>query len=302
MALPGRAPPVPVALRALRVARLLEPCVLVGRVVDDQVHDQLDPAVVQLLDELVDVVERAEERVDVLVVRDVVAVVVLRRRVHRGQPHHVDAEHRQVVEVPEDPLDVADPVAVRVGERPGIDLVDDGAPPPLVGAGVTGTLNDRCHEQNSFVPAPGPQRFRTFRAGLDHARGEQYRTRGEHLCARGEQYRTWGEQYRARGEQYRTRGEHLCGGGEQFRRQTPHLCSPPAPKCSPLPPKCSPPAQRCSPRAPKCSRRAVQGLPRGVGVRGGGREGTAWGSPCTGPCPTGGSSRRLRGRRRVRTR
>ena len=235
----------------------------------------------QLLDELVDVVERAEERVDVLVVRDVVAVVVLRRLVDRGQPHHIHAEHREVVDVVEDPLDVADPVAVRVREGAGIDLVDDGAAPPLVGAGVTGTLNDRCHEQNSFVPAPGPQRFRTFRAGLDHARGEQYRTRGEHLCARGEQFR---------------------GGGEQFRRQTPHLCSPPAPKCSPLPPKCSPPAQRCSPRAPKCSRRAVQGLPRGVGVRGGGREGTAWGSPCTGPCPTGGSSRRLRGRRRVRTR
>ena len=46
----------------------------------------------------VEVRERPEHRVDVLVVGDVVAVVVLRRGVDRRQPDHVDAELREVVE------------------------------------------------------------------------------------------------------------------------------------------------------------------------------------------------------------
>ena len=75
-----------------------EPRVLVGRVVDDEVHDELHAALVQRGDQLVEVVERAEQRVDVLVVADVVAVVVLRRAVDRREPDDVDAELVQVVE------------------------------------------------------------------------------------------------------------------------------------------------------------------------------------------------------------
>jgi hypothetical protein len=52
--------------------------VLVAGVVDDEVHDQAHPAGVQRGDELVELGQRAEERVDVLVVADVVAVVGLR--------------------------------------------------------------------------------------------------------------------------------------------------------------------------------------------------------------------------------
>src|SRR5450756_921575 len=69
-----------------------------------------------------------------------------------------------------DPLDIADPVAVRISERAGIDLIDDGAPPPLVGAGVTGTLNDRYHGRKSFVPNDRSQRFRTFGTCPDGSR------------------------------------------------------------------------------------------------------------------------------------
>ena len=49
-------------------------------------------------DQRVEIVQRAEQRVDVLVVADVVAVVVHRRAVDRRQPDHVDAELGQVVQ------------------------------------------------------------------------------------------------------------------------------------------------------------------------------------------------------------
>ena len=83
-------------------------------------------------DELVEVGQGAEHRVDVLVVGDVVAVVVLRRAVDRGEPDDVDAQRGEVVEPADDAAQVADAVAVGVGERARVDLVDDGAAPPLL--------------------------------------------------------------------------------------------------------------------------------------------------------------------------
>jgi hypothetical protein len=51
---------------------------LVAGVVDHQVHHDLDAALVGLGQQQVELVEAAEHGVDVLVVADVVAVVVLR--------------------------------------------------------------------------------------------------------------------------------------------------------------------------------------------------------------------------------
>ena len=116
--------------------RLAEPRVLAGGVVGDQVHDDAQAEVVRLRQHGVEVGERAEERVHVAVVGDVVAVVVLRRGVERRDPHRVDAE---VVEVGQPLLDaghVAHAVAVPVGEAADIDLVADGVLPPRAAAGV----------------------------------------------------------------------------------------------------------------------------------------------------------------------
>ena len=57
---------------------LLEPLVLVGGVVGDEVDDDPDVAGVRLGEHRVEVVERAEDRVDVAVVGDVVAGILLR--------------------------------------------------------------------------------------------------------------------------------------------------------------------------------------------------------------------------------
>jgi len=84
--------------------------------------------------EPIEIVLRAEHRIHALVVRDVVAAVEAGRRVDRRQPDRIDAQavRSQVVEMVDDPGQVADPVAVRVGEAPRIDLVDHAALPPVV--------------------------------------------------------------------------------------------------------------------------------------------------------------------------
>jgi hypothetical protein len=64
------------------------------------------------------------------VVGDVVAEVGHRRRVERREPHGVDAEPVEMIEVLLDAGQVAGRAPPGAGERPGIDLIEDGALPP----------------------------------------------------------------------------------------------------------------------------------------------------------------------------
>ena len=111
---------------------LSEPWVLVGGVVRDEVEQHANPTPPGLFDEPVDVRERSEVGMDARVVGHVVAPVDVRRGKDRAQPDAVDAEPLEVLEPLHDPGQVADAVAVRVRERPRIDLVQHRLAPPGV--------------------------------------------------------------------------------------------------------------------------------------------------------------------------
>ena len=82
---------------------------------------------VRLRDQRVGVGEGAEDGVDGAVVGDVVAGVGHRRRVPRVEPDRVDAEVGEIGQPGPDAGQVADPVAVAVGEAAHVELVDRGA-------------------------------------------------------------------------------------------------------------------------------------------------------------------------------
>ncbi len=131
--------------RALAASRgsgesLLEPDVLIGRVVRHQIDDEPDAAPMRRGKHRVEVGQRAEERVDVAVVRDVVSGVLLRGPLEGAQPDRVDAEVGEIVEMRGHATQVADAVTRAVRERAGIDLVDDGGAPPLRSRGVGGCV------------------------------------------------------------------------------------------------------------------------------------------------------------------
>ncbi len=127
-------PHVPVAVaRVAAAARVLEPGVLRGGVVDDEVGDHPHAAVAGRADQLDDVAERAQPGVDAVEVDDVVAVVAVRGGEERHQPQAGDAESVEVVDALDEALDVAAAVAVAVGERLDVQAVDDRVLPPEVG-------------------------------------------------------------------------------------------------------------------------------------------------------------------------
>ena len=113
------------------VARLLEPGVLVRGVVDDELGDDADAALVRRLDERLEVVERAVGRVDPAVVRDVVAVVTQRRRIERHHPDRRGAQLLDVVELLRDADEIADAVVGGIEEALDVQLVDDRVAVPL---------------------------------------------------------------------------------------------------------------------------------------------------------------------------
>src|SRR5205823_7419990 len=97
----------------------------------DEVDEDAHPEPVRPSHELVGLRQGAEVGVDVAVVTDVVPAVGERRGIPRADPDGVDTQSGQVREAIEDPANVSGAVAVVVGERAGVDLVDDGAAPPL---------------------------------------------------------------------------------------------------------------------------------------------------------------------------
>src|SRR5438094_626486 len=109
---------------------LSEPGVLDRRVAEDQVEQDAEAAFVGCRDELFEVGQRAELRVDGGVVGHVVPEVGERRRVDGGEPEGVDAEPREVVEPLRDTAEIPNAVTVRVLKRPWVDLIDDRLLPP----------------------------------------------------------------------------------------------------------------------------------------------------------------------------
>ena len=105
---------------------------LIGDVIGDDVDDRADVDGQRFGDQRLGLGERAEGGVDGPVVGDVIAAVGQRRGVPRVVPDGVDAEVVEIAEVGAHASEVADTVAVGVGEATHVELVDDGVAPPCV--------------------------------------------------------------------------------------------------------------------------------------------------------------------------
>ena len=87
--------------------------------------------------ERVGLLERAEVRMDIAVVADVVTAVGHRGWIPRAYPDRIDAEPGEIGQQVDDAEDVPNAIAVVIGERPRVDLVNDCAAPPI---GITGMV------------------------------------------------------------------------------------------------------------------------------------------------------------------
>src|SRR5438874_616881 len=86
---------------------LLRPGVTVRGVIHYKVHDDADAALLAFAHQPVEVGECSVLRIDVLVIRDVVAEIDLGRGITRSNPNCIDAELFQIVQFRGDSIDIA---------------------------------------------------------------------------------------------------------------------------------------------------------------------------------------------------
>ena len=112
----------------------LKPGVLVRGMVDHELRDDPDAAVVRRRHELAEIAHCAVGRVDGGVVGDVVAVVSQGRGIERQQPHGGNAKVLKIIEFLYEARKVADPVVIGIEERLDMQFVDDSVlvPVPVV--------------------------------------------------------------------------------------------------------------------------------------------------------------------------
>ena len=102
---------------------------LVGRVVEHEVDEHAHPALTGGGDQVVEILEAAEARIDAVVVGDVVAAVASRRGIERQQPEGVDPQPAQVRQALAHASQISGPVPVAVAKGRDVDRVDDGVRP-----------------------------------------------------------------------------------------------------------------------------------------------------------------------------
>src|SRR5213080_1342448 len=119
------APHVPRTLPRIlwRPPRALEPRMLIRRVIDDELRDDLEPALVRRVEKLLEVLDRAVRGIDGLVRRDVVAIVAQRRRIEWQEPDARRAELLDVVQPLGQTPEVSVAIRVRVAERLHVGLI-----------------------------------------------------------------------------------------------------------------------------------------------------------------------------------
>ena len=105
--------------------RPLEPGVLHGGMAEHHVEHDAEASRSGLAHKLVEIVHRSVDRIYRAVIRDVIAVVALRGGEERRDPHIVDSQRGQVVELRGDARQVADAIAIAVAKALDVDLIDD---------------------------------------------------------------------------------------------------------------------------------------------------------------------------------
>ena len=157
-------PHVPVGLGVGAAGPALEePWMLIAGVVRHPIQHDPQIAVVGLVDQVIQIGQRAEDRVDIAVVADVVPEVGHRRSEDRRDPDHVDAQPLQVIKMFDDATQGADARGRTawlgvLGEAARIDLIDHPSLPPRVGRAhlcdSTGTVSTGWHTGLSITAEP----------------------------------------------------------------------------------------------------------------------------------------------------
>ena len=103
---------------------------LIGGVVGDKVQDELEVALVGLMEQGVQILKGPEERMDIGVIGNVIAKIGHRRWIDRRKPDSVNAEPAQVIQLAGDSREISHPIAIAIEKTPRVNLINNARLPP----------------------------------------------------------------------------------------------------------------------------------------------------------------------------
>src|SRR5258707_6523598 len=128
----GICPDIPTCLRIVStLAALLKPGMFVGRMRQDQIHNDLDTAFMGAGDQDAEICVRPKDRINGPIICDVVSEIAHRRFVKRRDPDGINTEGLDVIEFSIDTRDIPSSIAVSVKETSWVVLIDSSLTPPF---------------------------------------------------------------------------------------------------------------------------------------------------------------------------
>ena len=126
-------PDIPVGLVIRPVlARLGKPGMRVRGMAQHQVDHHLQVQRIGPCDHRIEIRQRAEHRIDIAVIADVIAEVLHRAGEERADPDRIRAQTGDMRQALHDAAQIANAIAVRILKTARIDLIDDGTAPPVL--------------------------------------------------------------------------------------------------------------------------------------------------------------------------
>ena len=110
---------------------LLEPLMLIGAVVDNQIHDDVHITLFGLCKQAVHRFQITKKRIDIIVIGDVVSLIHKWGLVYRRNPDNIDSKILQVIELSDDAFKITDSVSIAIRKAFRPDLVCNLSHPPF---------------------------------------------------------------------------------------------------------------------------------------------------------------------------
>ena len=109
---------------------LFEPDMLLGTVVQHQVHNDTDASLLAFRNQFLHIFHGTEHGINGAVIRNIISVVYLRRRTDRTQPDSIDSQFLQVIQTIDDAADITNAITVGILEALRIQFVENCLFPP----------------------------------------------------------------------------------------------------------------------------------------------------------------------------
>ena len=104
---------------------------LIRTVVQNQIHDNTDSPFLRFRNQLIHILQLTENRINILIIGDIITIIILRRTEYRRQPNRINSQILQIRKLLYNPLKISYSIRIAVIKASGINLINNRLLPPF---------------------------------------------------------------------------------------------------------------------------------------------------------------------------